>query len=108
MLGHPDAWWNAVLKAAVKSASVAVLQQSQALHLILSHHLPWAVEALIERQVDINAAAGKETHGKLILIKAKKKNQRISRQGNLEENPIFRYKIDANRKICCVCRCRKE
>lgn len=73
MLGHPDAWWNAALKAAVKSASVAVLQQSQALHLILSHHLPWAVEALIERQVDINAAAGKETHGKFILIKSKKK-----------------------------------
>jgi hypothetical protein len=70
MLGHPDAWWNAVLKAAVKSASVAVLQQSQALHLILSHHLPWAVEALIERQVDINAAAGKEIN---FLIKAKKK-----------------------------------
>ena len=87
MLGHPDAWWNAALKAAVKSASVAVLQQSQALHLILSDHLPWAVEALIERQVDINAAAGKETHGKLILIKAKKKKSTHQQARKLGRKP---------------------
>ena len=58
-LRHPDAWWNAFAKSAIKSAPVPVLERSQALHLALSLQLPWVVETLVqERKVGVEAAAG--------------------------------------------------
>jgi len=58
MLRNKDAWWNAVLNSALKSASMDVLERSQALHLALSLQLPSAVATLLARKVDINARAG--------------------------------------------------
>ncbi len=57
-LRHPEAWWNAFATSAIKSASVPVLERSQALHLALSLQLPWVVETLVERKVGVEAAAG--------------------------------------------------
>ncbi len=58
-LRHPDAWWNAFAKSAIKSAPLPVLECSQALHLALSLQLPWVVETLVsERRVGVSASAG--------------------------------------------------
>lgn len=58
-LRHPDAWWNAIAKSAIKSAPLSVLELSQALHLALSLQLPWVVETLVsERKVGVSASAG--------------------------------------------------
>jgi hypothetical protein len=58
-LRHPDAWWNAIAKSAIKSAPLSVLERSQALHLALSLQLPWVVETLVsERKVGVSASAG--------------------------------------------------
>jgi len=57
-LRQSQAWWNAVLVAALKSAPVAILERSEALHLALTLSLPWAVETLLERKVQVNSPAG--------------------------------------------------
>ena len=58
-LRHPDAWWNAIAKSAIKSAPLSVLERSQALHLALSLQLPWVVETLVsERKVGVSSSAG--------------------------------------------------
>jgi hypothetical protein len=51
MLRKPDAWWNVMLKTAIKAAPVEVLDRSQALHLAISLRLKWAVDTLLERKV---------------------------------------------------------
>ena len=53
------AWWNAILRSALTGASLDVLERAHALHLVLSLQLPqWAVDALLERNVSTNSAAG--------------------------------------------------
>lgn len=58
MLRQPQAWWNAVLVTALKSAPTTILDRSQALHKALMLALPWAIETLLERKVQVNRLAG--------------------------------------------------